>query len=58
MLEYLKLKLENVRLKKQLLTQQSQLLQLEFDSLSRDEQKLLEETAAEEAKNGSDNVQS
>lgn len=57
-LDFLKIKLENLRLKKQILQQQSQLLQLDFDSLSRDEQKLLEEIGFEETKNVPDSIQS
>ena len=58
LIEFMKLKLENLRLKKQILQQQSQLLQLDFDSLSRDEQKLLEEIGFEETKNVPDSIQS
>lgn len=57
-LDFLKIKLENLRLKKQILQQQSQLLQLDFDSLSRDEQKLLEEIGFEETKNVPDSIPS
>lgn len=46
---YLKLKLENVQIKRQLLQTQSQVLQFHFDELSRDEQKLLEELKETEA---------
>jgi len=52
------LQLENIRLKKAIIQLQSRLAQLDWESLTRDEQKLIEETAGPEATDGTDSLQS